>query len=149
MLRTYTPLLCFSHLRWDFVFQRPQHVISRLSQQQPVFFWEEPEAVEGDSYLETRTDGNVTIVKPRLPAGLSREEQAREQRRLVDAFIDERGIDDPTLWYYTPMALDFTRHLAGMRVYDCMDELSLFKNAPAELTGNERELLAIADVVFT
>ena len=35
-------LLCFSHLRWDFVFQRPQHLLSRAARTMRVLFWEEP-----------------------------------------------------------------------------------------------------------
>ncbi len=149
MLCTPTPLVCFSHLRWDFVFQRPQHVISRLAQKRPAFFWEEPELADGEAFLESRRNGAVTVLKPRLPARLDAGERISEQRRLLDTFLTEQHIVDPTLWYYTPMALDFSRHLRGVRVYDCMDELSLFKGAPPELTANERELLAMADVVFT
>ncbi len=149
MLRTYNPLLCFSHLRWNFVFQRPQHVISRLARQQPAFFWEEPEPTDGEPFLESRSDGDLTVLTPRLPQALAAMERADAQRSLLDAFVKDRSIDDPTLWYYTPMALEFTRHLGGLRVYDCMDELSLFKGAPPDLAANERELLATADVVFT
>ncbi len=149
MLRTGTPLLCFSHLRWDFVFQRPQHIISRLAQRQPAFFWEEPERTEREPFLEARRDGNVTVLKPRLPSTLHGTARDTAQRRLLDSFIAARKIEDPILWYYTPMALEFSGHLGGMRVYDCMDELSLFQGAPAELTANERKLLSIADIVFT
>jgi hypothetical protein len=35
-------LICFSHLRWDFVFQRPQHLMSRFAAEMPVIYWEEP-----------------------------------------------------------------------------------------------------------
>ena len=37
-----TDLVCFSHLRWDFVFQRPQHLLTRLAKRYRVFFFEEP-----------------------------------------------------------------------------------------------------------
>ena len=36
------PLICLSHLRWNFVFQRPQHLMTRCSKANRVFFWEEP-----------------------------------------------------------------------------------------------------------
>ena len=53
-------------------------------------------------------------------------------------------------WYYTPMALQISSHLKPrMVVYDCMDELSAFKFAPAELKIMELELFRKADVVFT
>jgi UDP-galactopyranose mutase len=48
------------------------------------------------------------------------------------------------------MALEFTHQLSPATVvYDCMDELSAFAGAPPALVALERELFAIADVVFT
>lgn len=149
MLRTNTPLLCFSHLRWDFVFQRPQHVMSRFARRRPVFFWEEPYRGAIQPQLERRTDGGVVVLTPHLPADMDERDANDAVRALLDAFVAELGEPEVTLWYYTPMALDFSRHLSGERVYDCMDELSLFKNAPSNLVANERELLGLADVVFT
>jgi len=64
--------------------------------------------------------------------------------------VEEHDLQSYLLWYYTPMALPFTRHLAPAAiVYDCMDELSGFKGAPTEMGRRERELFARADVVFT
>jgi hypothetical protein len=36
-----TPLLVHCHLRWDFVWQRPQQLLSRFAQHAPVLFVEE------------------------------------------------------------------------------------------------------------
>src|ERR1700733_8838077 len=79
-------LFCFSHLRWDFVFQRPQHLMVRMSTQFDVFYWEEPtyssECVQG--FLEQRqVDAAVTVVTPRLPAALNRAAELAELRRLL------------------------------------------------------------------
>ena len=72
------------------------------------------------------------------------------QRKFVDLIVASTPRDRLTTWYYTPMALRFSDHLAcDVCVYDCMDELSAFKNAPPELVEMERELLTRADVVFT
>src|ERR671913_115444 len=35
-------LICFSHLRWAFVYQRPQHLLSRFAKHTRVFYVEEP-----------------------------------------------------------------------------------------------------------
>lgn len=35
-------LVVFCHLRWDFVYQRPQHIISRLSKNLKILLIEEP-----------------------------------------------------------------------------------------------------------
>jgi len=92
----------------------------------------------------------LSVVVPLVPAGLSPDQTCLAQRTLLADWWRQRRFDRPLLWYYTPMAMAFTRHLAaGVVVYDCMDELSMFKGAPPALPGLERELLERADLVFT
>ena len=143
-------LVCFSHLRWNFVYQRPQHLMSRCARERRVFFIEEPVFSDGPARMEVEKDpSGVRIVKPHLPSGLREEDINPEMQQLVDRFFSDE-IDEFILWYYTPMALRFSRHLEPvLTVYDCMDELSMFKGAPAELKGLERELMDKADLVFT
>ena len=123
-------LVCFSHLRWDFVYQRPQHLLSRFARHRRVFFFEEPQ--EGDSFgvrLERR-DGNVTVVTPVAPGGTSSRRMLKHQREVLDSTLAEHGVESFVSWYYTPMALRFSRHLQPLAVaFDCMDELSLFEFA--------------------
>lgn len=145
-------LVCFSHLRWDFVFQRPHHLLSRNAKLQRVFYVEEPVIEEGsEPWLKVqRRPGGVTTAVPHLPPGLEPATTDAAQRRLVDEFLKAHGVEEFIAWYYTPMALPFTRHLAPAAVvYDCMDELSNFRGAPAALRRLESELFARADVVFT
>ncbi len=142
----------FSHLRWNFVYQRPQHLLSRCAKSYPVFFWEEPAFHDGiEPRLSTSlTDEGVTVVLPELPAGLSEQQVFHQQERLLDQFIADIGADDTVAWYYTPMAVNFSRHMhRAATVYDCMDELSAFRGAPPGLTAAEAELFASADLVFT
>ncbi|WP_392437964.1 glycosyltransferase [Cruoricaptor ignavus] len=69
---------------------------------------------------------------------------------LLDNFLAERHIDCYGIWYYTPMAVEYTSHLVPQfTVYDSMDELSKFRFAPPQLKELEEELFRIADVVFT
>jgi len=49
------------------------------------------------------------------------------QKVLIDELFATAQINEYILWYYTPMAMNFTRHLQPLVVYDCMDELSEFK----------------------
>jgi UDP-galactopyranose mutase len=146
-------LICFSHLRWNFVFQRPQHLMSRFAEAGRVIFWEEPEAAlpEMEPALGVRTcaETGVIVVTPSLPETLSADEREATLKSLLDSYL--AGEEGPFVrWYYTPMMLPFSRHIeAACTVYDCMDELANFKFAPPELLGLERELLAGADVVFT
>ncbi|MDB5682925.1 MAG: UDP-galactopyranose mutase [Sphingomonas bacterium] len=145
-------LLCFSHLRWDFVFQRPQHLMTRFAAGGAVVYWEEPiGAAEGSApTLRIRdTAEGVTVVTPLLPGSIEGEARTAALRTLLDEFLAERP-GDYVRWYYTPMMLAFSRHVAAVcTVYDCMDELANFRFCPPELVGLERELFAAADVVFT
>lgn len=143
-------LICLSHLRWNFVFQRPQHLLTRCASERRVYYVEEPYFDADVPTLQLERDGNITIVVPHLPGGHSAEEHCVMQRQLIDQLIAGEQVTDYVLWYYTPMALGFTDHLQPQTVvYDCMDELSAFANAPTELKLREAELLRRASVVFT
>lgn len=144
-------LICFSHLRWNFVFQRPQHLLTRCAAERRVFYIEEPIYDAGDrSFIHLERAGNVTVAVPHLAPGLDGDRAIAEQRRLLDELIGEQRLANLVLWYYTPMALAFSDHLqAEAIVYDCMDELSAFKNPPAGLKQRELQLLQRAGVVFT
>jgi Glycosyl transferases group 1 len=145
------PLICFSHLRWNFVYQRPQHLMSRFARSTRVFYFEEPVFGEQPASLETqRLENGVTVAVPRLPHGLDEAEQINAQRGLLDRLCRGLGIGRPVLWYYTPMSGPFSEHLdAAAVVYDCMDELSAFRGAPPAMVERERRLLERARVVFT
>jgi UDP-galactopyranose mutase len=146
-----TDLICFSHLRWNFVFQRPQHLLTRCAHERRVFYFEEPIVdADGEPWLQTERVAGVTVVVPHVRPGRSESETTNVQRRLLDELMEREGIHEHILWFYTPIALGFTDHLTPEAVvYDCMDELSAFANAPAELKAREAELFQRADVVFT
>jgi UDP-galactopyranose mutase len=146
-------VLCFSHLRWGFVYQRPNHLMSRCARDRRVFFVEEPVFDAATPHLEVKQveGGGPFVVVPHLARGPAAGSEAT-QRRLVDDLVGEWHVRDPLLWFYTPMALAWSRHLAPRAsavVYDCMDELTLFDGAPPALAERERELFELADVVFT
>lgn len=144
-------ILCLSHLRWNFVYQRPQHLLSRCARERRVVFFEEPLFDASAPTLElSTTDEGVILAVPHLAPSCSAKQVEASLRRMIDRVL--RDIDDPkpVLWYYTPMALGFTDHVRACAVvYDCMDELSLFQGAPPELAERERSLFERADVVFT
>lgn len=144
-------LLCFSHLRWGFVFQRPNHLLTRFSKHQRVFFIEEPVFTDGGERLHIENyNENLYVVTPHLPHGLSPEEVYKKLQKTISSLILQMQVKRYYTWYYTPMALPFTEHLnPEVTVYDCMDELSAFKFAPPELTQREKQLFGKADVVFT
>ena len=147
-------LLCFSHLRWNFVFQRPQHLMSRFAREMDVIFWEEPVEIgrKETAYLKVREADDapgVRVATPHLPEGMPEEAREAALTRLLDAHV--ASLRGPLIaWYYTPMMLTFSRHLeADLTVFDAMDELSKFKFAPTHLLQLEQELIDKADIVFT
>jgi UDP-galactopyranose mutase len=142
-------LLCLSHLRWDFVFQRPQHLMTRAARDNEVIFFEEPleRDIEAPRLELTAEAGGVTRAIPVLPPGV---DALAAQRALLDDLLEERAGRRVVAWFYTPMALAFAGHLRpDVTVYDCMDELSAFRGAPPAMLDMERRLLDRADLVFT
>jgi UDP-galactopyranose mutase len=165
------PVICFSHLRWDFVYQRPQHLLSRAAQSgSKVFFWEEPifsnipQPVltaesrgsgdgsgqgSGGGFGHGSGAGSVTVLRPILPHGLGDAAINHAQHTLLQDFLVQQRLEEFLAWYYTPMALAFTAQLQpAVVVYDCMDELSAFDSAPPLLGHYEGQLLRQADLVF-
>ena len=146
-------VVAFSHLRWNFVYQRPQHLLSRIAAHRPVFFVEEPDYdADGPPRWErSNPEPNVYVLRPRTPVRAPgfHADQLPALEPLLAQLREEVG--DPVLaWLYTPLALPVARLLeADAAVYDCMDELSLFLGAPPELLTYEAELLEYADVMFT
>ena len=143
-------LICFSHLRWNFVYQRPQHLLERATKNYRVWFIEEP-ILDGELRMNVcRQTDRLTILVPHLPHGTTPDEALRMQRQLLDEFIQRERINQFVAWYYTPMALLFSDHLQPrLTVYDCMDELSAFWGAPPQLLELEKQLMKRAAVVFT
>lgn len=144
-------IICFSHLRWDFVYQRPQHLMTRFSGVTKVYFFEEyMEDDIDDPYLEIRSPiTNLLIITPHIKHGAAKE-SIYYQKKLLDELILIHNISNFVCWYYTPMSFAFSRHLSpALVVYDCMDELSAFKDAPKMLKENEKELMERTDLVFT
>ncbi len=161
------PILCFSHLRWDFVWQRPQQLMTRFARDRRVYFIEEPvfedaagpapdgaalrfDRAPSGSPRATASSG-VTVVRPVCqdpgPGGGPVLDAA--YARLVEALVDDEGLEDPVAWFYTPMLLPAIDRLRNVRIaYDAMDELTLFRFAPAGLADREASLLRRAAITF-
>ena len=110
-------LVCFSHLRWDWVYQRPQHLLKRSAADRRVFFFEEPIFNNGSLRLEVHErDNGVLVVVPHLPEGLlSQVATIAVVRDMLNKFFEDYEIREYVAWYYTPMALEFTRDLQATR----------------------------------
>ncbi len=147
------PLVVFSHLRWDFVYQRPQHLLSRLARHRRVLVVEEPVHTDGLARWERQDPlPNLTVFRPRTPIreGGFCEAQLPMLWPLVQLLVGSEGVREGVLWFYTPMALPLADAFdPRLVVYDRMDALAEFAHAPAGMREREAELLACADLVFT
>jgi glycosyltransferase involved in cell wall biosynthesis len=144
-------IVVFSHLRWDFVFQRPQHIMTGLAANYRIIFIEEELISENeDRYTIKNVASNIWVIQSYLQDRNHINSTQSRMRAVLDTILDELAITDYIAWYYTPMSYAFSNHLQPVViVYDCMDELSAFLHAPPELINNEIELLKAADLVFT
>ncbi|HJU24974.1 MAG TPA: glycosyltransferase, partial [Casimicrobiaceae bacterium] len=146
-------LVVFSHLRWSFVYQRPQQILSRLARTWRVLFVEEPVYSSGDPRAELSAPApNVTVLTPHTPltAPGFHDDQIPLLGKLLRQTLARERFGDYAAWLYTPMALPLLTKLSPrIIVYDCMDELTAFKGAPRQLVQRESALLRVANVVFT
>lgn len=146
-------LVVFSHLRWQFVYQRPQHLLSRLGLHWRVIFIEEPMPRAAQAHIERFAPApGVQVWRPHVTgdaAGFHDDHLPALQQLVADAMLDQ-DISDYWVWFYTPMAYPFAAELSPRGVvYDCMDELTAFKSAPRQLVQRENALFKSADLVFT
>jgi protoporphyrinogen oxidase/glycosyltransferase involved in cell wall biosynthesis len=146
-------IVVFSHLRWDFVFQRPQHLLTRLARRYRIYFFEEPIPEAAADHLEvSEPASNVFVCRPHSTHASHgfHDGQIPTLQKLLGELIEREQIRDYAVWFYSPMALPLMKDLQPKAtVYDCMDELSAFRNAPRQLLQRENALLKVADVVFT
>ena len=144
-------LVCLSHLRWDFVYQRPNHLMARAARDRRVYFVEEPSPAEvAVPTLRTVESEGVQVVTPIVPGDLPHERWDETVAGLLRRFALAEGIHEPTLWFYTPMALPWVSGIEPSEVvYDSMDDLAGFRGASPRLLEMEAELLRRADLVFT
>lgn len=146
-------LIVFSHLRWDFVYQRPQHLLSRLAKDYRILFFEEPVRGKLTPFLERFAPAtNVEVLRPHttVDAPGFHDDQLSELKPLLAEYLRDFGISDYLVWFYTPMALPLLAELSPRAViYDCMDELSAFKGAPRQMIQRETALIKRAQLMLT
>lgn len=144
-------IICLAHLRWDFVVQRPQHLMTQAALTRRVYYVELPNFGDWDDFLEIRATGSgVQVVVPQIRIGFDAAESQARTAALLAKLAEQEALGDFTLWVYTPMELPVAARLRpGLVVYDCMDELANFRYAPPELRPREQQLFMQADLVFT
>ena len=151
------PIIAHCHLRWDFVWQRPQQIFSRLAAHHRILLVEEPLLENVEQHLRiSEPHPNVVRVIPILPPTAGVDAQCDATLAMLRQALTEHPLlvskfDTPIQWFYSPMSAPcFLGEFGAVGVvYDCMDELANFRFAPPDIAQRERFLLSKADVVFT
>jgi glycosyltransferase involved in cell wall biosynthesis len=153
------PIIVHCHLRWDFVWQRPQQIFSRLADNHRILFIEDPVIAEGEPHLAIdEVQPNIVRLVPQIPQPLAvnADKDAEIFLPLIRKALREHPLlagrfDDSVQWFYSPMsAPGYLGQFGGHGlVYDCMDELASFRFAPPDIADRERFVMSKADVVFT
>jgi glycosyltransferase involved in cell wall biosynthesis len=155
------PIIVHCHLCWDWVWQRPQQFVSRLSRWHKILFVETlaPDPCLSSPLARFRSPEqfpNITILQIQFPLWRWNDGKYvdRTRRKLVQDFVQGPGagqFEKPVQWFYDPMTVTAFAGQMGevLTVYDCMDELSQFRGAPPDMAAREEQLLSVADVVFT
>jgi hypothetical protein len=146
-------LVVFSHLRGSWVWQRPQHLISRLAAGRTTWFVEEPLPSDVERpCMEWVPSGPVTVARLLVPSAGDDHVgfDSSDAEHIAPALVEAGAAGVPLVWLYTPLALRAAHELRPQSiVYDVMDDLASFKGASPALAIAQREALANADVVFT
>src|SRR5690606_10468700 len=142
-LLSHYDLIVFCHLRWELVYQRPQHIISRMAKQGSVLFIEEPlpfSPEEENTANVYQANAAITVLQPKV----------RSIEDIGKVFKDMPPISARIGWFYSPAFAPLLGIFSLSKVvYDCMDELTLFRGADPKLVEQEKKLLCVADTVFT
>jgi UDP-galactopyranose mutase len=145
-------LICFSDIRWDFLWQRPHHLMSRFAKSYRIYFVEAPVFhADYDQLVIRVTDERITLLAPHLQNESDRPDTNLRQQELLKRFFHDENISLDVFWYYSPTALKFTRLFQPkLIVYDCMEGTHASSGASSVDEKNiERELLEKADILFT
>lgn len=142
-------IICFSHIRWNLLYQHSQHLFSSFADSHPVYFLEEPIPHEGDDHYSIKlTEENIHVITHHL--NNNADDHFKRQNGLLDNFLQQHSISDYIFWYYSPMMYSFSSQFRpSLIVYDLLNELSASESAPQELKKAEQQLLNAADIVFT
>lgn len=145
-------LVCFSSIRWNFLYQRPQHLLTRFAAEGvQVIYIESKVPVEAtNASFEKEVFQNVQVIRPLMPRDLTDAEYIARMQALLEELLGPGKGEDAIFWYYNPAAIRYTNHLSpALTVYDCIGDPEALPNAHEDISRLERQLMDRADVVFT
>jgi glycosyltransferase involved in cell wall biosynthesis len=146
-----TGLVVCAHLSWDWVWQRPQHLISRLARTRRTFYVEQPVRADVSAPTVHRSDAGpvhrIRMDVPRDFGGPGLPDFSPYLEVLPELLGSAAAGSD--VWIYTPLALDLAEKLGPRTlVYDVMDDLSAFADGGADMARRQQIALRRADLVL-
>jgi UDP-galactopyranose mutase len=145
------PLVVFGARRWNFDWQRPQQLLTRIAMHYRVFYVEAPHTTHADPWLEATEVApgvEVLVAHTRCDTPGFHDDQFPVMRRLLANFLRERGIAEPLAWLDTPAALPLAEALQPRAlVWDCGEDVVTLSGDVA-LRRREERLLEQADIVL-
>lgn len=146
-------IIVFSHLRWNFIWQRPQQLLSRLAGRWRVIFVEEPlPGATRDELEVSEAAPNVQVWRLHVTGEAPgfHDDHLPALQKLLEGGVRDQGVCDYWTWFYTPMAVPLASCLKPRGiVYDCVDDFAQLPGAPRQLLQRENALFKRADLVFT
>lgn len=142
-------LLCFSPVRWESVFQRPQHLMSHAAKKWRVFYMEDPTFDENTSapQMALKKHNNLFVVTCKLPKDTSRTDTHTAMHDLLGKLCADYKIVNYGAWYYSPESINYTTDLyPRVVIYDCTSPIN---STQSGLLHAENELITRSDLVFT
>ncbi|PKM77850.1 MAG: hypothetical protein CVU90_05220 [Firmicutes bacterium HGW-Firmicutes-15] len=164
-------LLCLSSTRWDYIWQRPQQMMSRIAREHRVIYIDHVYPIARQEIFQLLN--NLPLLKNRMeqisenlirfslvefssdafgsnldPASMN------ELNRLVKtifikAVLKELNIEEPVIWTCLPNSRAMVEKIPHRLVcYDCVDDFASFSWWPPETKVEEIELIEAADIVF-
>ena len=113
------PLVVFSALRWNFDWQRPQQLLTRLAKHYRVFYGRgaahhAPGRLPR-MHASWRAGSTCWCPTPAATRAASTTEQLPVMAALLARFLRDRGIVEPLVWLDTPAALPLVEALQPAR----------------------------------
>ncbi|MEO8377534.1 MAG: glycosyltransferase [Candidatus Sumerlaeota bacterium] len=153
-----TPLVFYSQVAWDTVWQRPQEEALGISKYRPVVFISPVQIhelvlrLQGRwEFLRTLENGRLVVLSPLIFSGEYRSAGIRAANRWILKALTRSLSSFDKLIYMTnsPFTTYLADHLKAVGVaYDIIDDFCAFDWAPRDGKASEDKLIDMADMAF-
>ncbi len=140
----YYDMIVFSPVRWNFIYQRPQHIVSRLAKKRNILFVELPIDFDPNEKGEINLvmiNDQITVMQPKVA-------HIDDLRDLMHAYVTNDIV--PIGLFFSPIFSSFLEVFTFDKVvYDCVTDSGKSSNRSFEMHEKEGHLIAEADLILT